>query len=71
MGVRIRERKGAWWVFVNHERKRKAKRIGIGEVGKKAAKEVARQIQARLALGQSAFDEPKQDLATVGSYLRA
>ncbi len=71
MGVRIKERKGAWWVFVNHERKRKAKRIGTGEVGKKAAKEVARQIQARLALGQSAFDEPKQDLATVGSYLRA
>ena len=71
MGVKVKERKGAWWIFINYEKKRKAKRIGIGEAGKKkAAKQVASQIQARLALGQSAFAE-KTDLATVGSYLQA
>jgi hypothetical protein len=25
MGVTIRERDGAWWIFVNHQAKRKAK----------------------------------------------
>ncbi len=55
MGVKVKEWKGAWWVFVNHRGQRKAKRVGVGDQGKKAAKEVARQIQARLALGQSAF----------------
>ena len=58
MGVTMREWKGAWWVFINHQSTRKAKRIGTGEPGKKAAKQVAQQIQARLALGQMAFDRP-------------
>jgi integrase len=51
MGVRIRERDGAWWIFINHQGRRKAKRIGIGEPGKKAAKEAAARIQAKLVLG--------------------
>jgi len=51
MGVRIRERDGAWWVFVNHKGQRKAKRIGIGTVGKRAAEDVAKKIEASLALG--------------------
>ena len=53
MGVKIRQWKGAWWVLINHQGARKAKRIGTGEPGKKAAKQVAQQIQARLALGQA------------------
>ena len=56
MAVTIRHWKGAWWVFINHQGTRKAKRVGMGEPGKKAAKHVAQQIQARLALGQVAFD---------------
>ncbi|MGD0264240.1 MAG: site-specific integrase [Candidatus Methylomirabilota bacterium] len=51
MGVRVRERDGAWWVFVNHQGRRKAKRIGIGDAGKKAAKTAAAKIQAKLVLG--------------------
>jgi len=70
MGVRVRQRDGAWWVFVNHKGKRKAKRVGIGEAANKAAKEAARQIQARLALGQYSFEEPKQSVRTVDQYLR-
>jgi len=59
MGVTIRQWKDAWWVFVNHKGQRKAKRIGVGEEGKKAAKHVAQKLQARLALGQPAFQEDK------------
>ena len=55
MAVKIRQRKGAWWIFIDHQGMRKAKRVGVGEPGKKAAKLAAQQIQARLALGQSAF----------------
>jgi hypothetical protein len=50
MSVTIREWKGAWWIFINHHGTRKAKRIGTGAVGKKAARQAAQQIQARLAL---------------------
>ncbi len=46
MGVKYRERGGAWWIFVNHRGRRKAKRIGPGEAGKKAAKEAARAEKA-------------------------
>jgi integrase len=67
MGVTMREWKGAWWVFINHQGTRKAKRIGTGEPGKKAAKQVAQQIQARLALGQTAFDRP-QTTITLEAY---
>jgi len=51
MGVKVRQRDGAWWIFVNHQGKRKAKRVGEGEPGKKAAKTAAEKIQAKLALG--------------------
>ena len=58
MGVNVRERNGAWWIFINHHGQRKARRIGAGASGKKAAQQVAQQIQARLALGQTAIDSP-------------
>ena len=59
MAVKIKEWKGAWWIFINHHGTRKAKRVGVGELGKKAAKPAAQQIQARLALGRAAFDSHK------------
>ena len=59
MSVKVREWKAAWWVFINHNRQRKAKRIGPGEAGKKVAKAVAQKIQARLALGEQPFGEMK------------
>ena len=51
MGVKVREKDGAWWVFINHQHRRKAKRIGIGKEGKSAANRAAAKIQAKLALG--------------------
>ena len=27
MGVKLKQKDGAWWLFINHHRKRKAKKI--------------------------------------------
>src|SRR5262245_28268969 len=53
MGVLVREKRGAWWLFINHHGRRKAKRVGDGPVGKKAAEAAAIQIRAKLATGNS------------------
>src|SRR5438309_7886819 len=59
MGVRVRQRNGAWWVFINHKGRRKAKRVG----DKKAAELAATKIRARLALGDHALlEEERRDL---------
>jgi len=47
MGVKIRFHKKAWWVFVDHAGRRRAKKIGDHET----AKSVAARIRERLALG--------------------
>ncbi len=79
MGVTIRKRDGAWWVFVHHKscacqkedkcthKTRKAKRIGEGDAGKKAATIVAGKIQARLALGKFGIPEAA-DLGSVPTF---
>ncbi len=51
MAVKVREWKGAWWVFVDHHGRRKARRVGLGKPGKRAAEAAAEQIQAQLTLG--------------------
>ena len=63
MGVRIREKpkaSGVWWVFIHHAGRRTSRRVGDQE----AAEEVARQIQARLTLGQDALPERKTSAPT-------
>jgi integrase len=67
MGVKIKQWKGAWWIFINHQGRRKARRVGIGEAGKKTARLVAQQIQARLVLGQAAFQSQKSGV-TIDAY---
>jgi len=59
MGVQVRKRRddptGAWWVFISHRGRRRAKRVG----DKKAAVVAASQLRARLTLGDlSVFDQP-------------
>jgi integrase len=54
MGVKVRQRDGKWWVYIDHKGKRKAKCIGKSQ---RAAEIVAGKIEARLALGQSAIME--------------
>jgi len=58
MGVIVKEKvegSGVWWVFVNHNGKRKAKKFGRD---KKKAVKAARKIEAKLVLGDlNLFDE--------------
>ncbi len=68
MGVKIRERDGAWWIFVNHQGQRKAKRIGTGDPGKRAAKEAAAKIQAKLALGDLSILEAPQPVKAAPAF---
>lgn len=57
MGVKVKEWKGGWWVFVNHRGRRKAKRCA----SKRAAELARDKIDAALKLGQvDVLDEDKR-----------
>jgi integrase len=57
VAVKVKERNGAWWIFIHHHGKRKAKRIG----DKRTARLVAERIQSKLALGDlSIIDETER-----------
>ena len=49
MGVRVRQKNGEWWVFINHDGKRKSKRIGPDE---DLANDVAAGIRRKIGLGE-------------------
>jgi integrase len=66
MGAKVRKKDGAYYVFVNHRGKRKAKKIGVGEQARKAAEKAAAKIQAKLALGEFCLVEPT--IATFREY---
>jgi integrase len=51
MSVKIRERDGCWWIYVDHQGRRKAKKIGSGRGAKHLAERAAVKIQARLLDG--------------------
>ena len=51
MGIKIKKYKGTWYVFIDHQGHRKAKKIGT----RQAAETVKREIEARLALGDLGF----------------
>lgn len=58
MGVKVRKHRGAWWLFIDHAGQRKARRVGTGKEGKKAAGLAAVKIQAKLAEGDTSALEP-------------
>ena len=70
MGVKVRERGGAWWLFIDHQGKRKAKRVGPGRQGKKAAELAAIQVRAKLATGDLSILSPATgtQLTTFADY---
>lgn len=55
MAVKVKQHKGKWWVFIDHNSKRKAKCVG----SKQAAETAARKIEAKIALGQFAITDEK------------
>ena len=54
MAAKVRQIQGAWWVVTHHHGKRQKKRIGLTKAHKRQAEEIAKQINARLILGESA-----------------
>jgi integrase len=69
MSVKVRAWKGAWWIFIDHQGRRKAKRVGIGKEGHRAAQLVAEKIQTRLVLGDfSLLEEPRPLEITLQEY---
>jgi len=58
MGVKVRYWKGAWWVFVNHNGRRKAKQIGDRETATRIAQAIREKLARReLNLGDGADGE--------------
>ena len=57
MGVKVRQKEGKWYVFINHQGQRKAKCVGSD---KRVALQVQKQLEAKLALGAVGLlqDEP-------------
>lgn len=57
MAVKVREKpkgSGVWWIFIDHQGKRKSKKIGSDI---RLAREVAKKIEAKLTLGEFGFDK--------------
>jgi integrase len=64
MAVIVREKvkgSGEWWVFINHQGKRRSKKIG----SKKAANAVKREVESRLASGDMGMVKDKAPTLSV------
>jgi integrase len=66
MGVTVRKKNGSWYVFVNHQGRRKAKCVGESRA---AAIQVKRALEAKLSLGEiGIFDQAEPPMPTFGNY---
>ncbi len=68
MGVKVKERptgSGVFWVFIDHQKRRKAKKIGKDE---QLAHEVAKKIEARLTLGDLDLSKEEKKVPTFKEY---
>jgi integrase len=70
MAVKVKEHRGAWWLFIDHQGRRKAKRVGVGKAGKKAAELAAVKIEARLAEGDTAILDTAPASPTFGEFAK-
>ena len=64
MGVKVREKvpgSDVWWIFINHKGKRLSKKVGM----EKAAREAAKEIEARITLGKEFLPKKKPALPTL------
>jgi hypothetical protein len=66
MGVKIRKLRGKWYLVIDHRGKRKTRVIGTD---RKIAEEVRRQVEAKLALGDTGiFGSNERTIRTFGAY---
>lgn len=54
-GVKLKHRDGAWWLYVDCNGRRKAKRVGTGKAGKRAAEDAQAIVAGQLATGDLSF----------------
>ena len=59
MAAKVRQWKGAWWVFVHHQGKRRVRRVGPSRTDKRRAERIAEQVNAALIAGIYNPDEPE------------
>ena len=64
MSAKVRQIRGAWWLVIHFEGKRRKKRIGKTKEHKRKAERFADEINARLALGQFRPDERAEKCGT-------
>jgi len=65
MGVIVKERRpGEWWLYINHNGKRKAKKVGTEQ----AARHAAAKIEAKLVLNEFEIEKPKPKTLTFQKY---
>jgi integrase len=65
MGVKVRQKDGKWYVFINHHGQRKAKCVGVS---KRAAEEVKRKLEAKLTLGDVGLLDAAPQAVLFGDY---
>jgi integrase len=68
MGVKVREKppgSGIYWIFINHQGKRKSKKIGADE---KLANGVAEKIKAKLVLGELNIEKIEESCPIFKEY---
>src|SRR4029453_2851872 len=68
MDVKVRQKGGKWYVFINHQGRRKAKCIGDS---KRAAEEVKRKLEAKLTLGEFALHDEQPPAPVFAQYAEA
>src|SRR5215510_6167556 len=66
MAVKVRQKSGKWWVFIDHKGKRKAKCIG----DKRAAEQLKAKLEAKIALGEFELEEDQERLS-FSTYYRS
>src|SRR5271166_6389007 len=66
MGVKIRKLRGKWYLVIDYRGKRKTRVIGSD---RRIAEEVRRQVEAKLALGNTGILDPAPPtIPTFGAY---
>src|SRR5215470_1979946 len=70
MAAKVQWMREAWWVVTHYEGKRKKRRVGTTAAHKREAEEMARKINAALALGTFAPDREREKALPCADELR-
>ena len=68
MAAKVKKDRGAWWVITHYEGKRKKNRIGPTKSHKREAEQIAKKINAKIALGEFQPDAGRTAALPFASY---